>query len=56
MSAALIFVQDALAPRVNRMRLRKPKPVRKLAIVLAIKDREVRQFTRFEGSDFVTAA
>ena len=37
------------------MRLLKTKPVRQLAIILAIEDREIGKFARIEGANLVAS-
>ena len=45
----------ALTAHVNRMRLRKSKPIRQLAIIFAIEHSDVRKLSKFERTDSIAA-
>jgi hypothetical protein len=53
--APTIQLDNAFALHVNRMRLRNAKPVRQLAVIFAIENREVGKFVSFQRADLIAA-
>jgi GTP-binding protein YchF len=47
---------NALAAQVNRVPLRKSKPIRELAVILAVEDRKVSNLVRFERTNLLAPA